>query len=46
MKPKTKDEYIAFRLPKNLKNLIRKKARKKGLNISGFVRKAIQDKLN
>ncbi len=42
---KTKDEYIAFRLSKDLKDLIQKNVKEKEANISEYIRKIIKEKL-
>jgi len=46
MKSKTKDEYIAFRLSEDLKELIQKQAEEKEANISCYIRKVLKEKLN
>ena len=46
MKTKTKDEYIAFRLSKDLKDLIQKNVKEKETNISCYIRKVLKEKLN
>ena len=46
METKTKDEYIAFRLSRNLKKKVKTVAENKDLNISRYVRRIIKEKLN